>query len=171
MLPLSALVIIMLGSFFHCCNARCSIFVKTDLLRFCMVETTFPRIRSASLGGMPGNLSSAEARMSFVGTSLGAIATFKTRPNTWTWSSVKVLWDRLTTHLLEGFELFFCCEEFVFSKDDNIVSCFNNFLAHRLSHWDFPWPWIVFSSSESEWLRVFNKLSFCKEHSLIRLSE
>ena len=34
MLPLSALVIIRLGSFFNCCNPRCSFFVKTDVLRF-----------------------------------------------------------------------------------------------------------------------------------------
>ena len=113
-----------LGSFFNCCKARCSFFVEADLLRFllCIVETTFPRIGSASLGGMPRNPSSTEARMSFIGTSLGTTAKFKPRPNTWTWSAVKVFWDRLTTHLLEGFELFFCCGEFVFSKDFALLS-------------------------------------------------
>jgi len=132
-------MIIMLGSFFNCYNVMCSFFVKTDLLwfLFCMVETTFPWIRSASLGGMPRNPSSTEARMSYIGTSLGAIAKFKPRSNTWTWSSVKVLWDRLMTHLLERLDFFFCCGEFVYSKDDNTVSCFNNFFVHRLSPWDF----------------------------------
>ena len=68
MFPLSALVMIVLGSFFNCCKAGCSFFVKADLLRFvfCIVETTFPRIRSASLGGMPRSPSSTEARMSFM---------------------------------------------------------------------------------------------------------
>ena len=65
MLPLSTLVINILASFFNCCNALCSFFVKTDLLRllFRMVETTLPRIRSASLGIMPRNPSSTEARI------------------------------------------------------------------------------------------------------------
>jgi len=76
--PFSALVINILGSFFNCCNAMCSFFVKTDLLRFLlrMVETTLPRPRSVSLGEMPRNLSSTEARISFTGTSLGAMAKF-----------------------------------------------------------------------------------------------
>jgi len=43
-LPLSALVIIILGYFVNCCNIMC-FFVKTDLLRFLfrMVETTLPQ--------------------------------------------------------------------------------------------------------------------------------
>jgi len=43
-----------------------------------MVETTLPRTESASLGKMPRNPSSTEARISFAGTSLGAIEKFST---------------------------------------------------------------------------------------------
>jgi len=52
--------------------------VKTDLLRILLrvVETTLPRIRSASLGKTPRDSSSAEARISFIGTSLGTKAKF-----------------------------------------------------------------------------------------------
>jgi len=66
------------GSFFNCCNAVCSFFVKIDLfhLLFHVVESTLPQIRSASLGKMPRNPSWTEARISFTGTSLGAIAKF-----------------------------------------------------------------------------------------------
>jgi len=38
MLPLLALVIIILGSFFNCCNVMCSFFIKTDLFAFCFVR-------------------------------------------------------------------------------------------------------------------------------------
>jgi len=71
--PSSALVVIILGSFSNCCYARCSFFVEIDLLRFLffMVKTTFPRIRSASLRGMPRNRISTEARISFICTFLG----------------------------------------------------------------------------------------------------
>jgi len=67
MLPLSALVIIILGYFINCCNIMC-FFVKIDLLRFLfrMVETTLPRIKSPLLGEMPRNPSSTEPRISLV---------------------------------------------------------------------------------------------------------
>jgi len=80
MLPLSALVIIMPGSSFNCCNAMCSFFVRTAqlCLLFRVVETALPRIKSVSLGKMPRNPYSTEARISFTGTSIQTIATFWT---------------------------------------------------------------------------------------------
>ena len=56
----------------------CTSFIKTDLLRllFRMFETPLPRIRSASLEVMPRNPSATAARISFTGTSLGAVAKF-----------------------------------------------------------------------------------------------
>jgi len=41
-----------------------------------MVETILPPFTSVSLGKLPCNPSSTEARISFTGTSLGAIAKF-----------------------------------------------------------------------------------------------
>jgi len=82
MLPLSALVIIILGYVFNCCNA------KTDLLCFLsrMFETNLPRIKSASLGEMLRNLSSTEARIFLTGTPFDTIAKVSTDTDTFHFS-------------------------------------------------------------------------------------